>query len=101
MTASCRSLVNATRQSVVLRPDRNPDCILSRQLFFSRYHVSLELIIFSNSLQRQLVREIGRKFRGLVWSLFGFGIGITVATFHELGKVSEIKVSLKRDKIFL
>ena len=58
-------------------------------------------IIFSSSLLRQLVKEMGRKFIGLVESLPGFGIGMIIAIFHLLGYMFSWKILLNICKILV
>ncbi len=58
-------------------------------LLDSRKKVKRLFRIFSRSLLRTLVREIGRKFMGRGESLYGFKMGITIAYFQEEGKMPE------------
>ena len=82
--ASRRYLSRLTRWSVVLRCFLKPHWLLSSIPDFSRYQMRPMLIIRSNTLHRQLV--------GSVWSLFGLGIGITVAALHWWGKSAEVHI---------
>ncbi len=58
-------------------------------LLDSRKKVKRLFRIFSRSLLKTLVKEIGRKFMGRGESLFYFKMGITIAYFQEEGKMPE------------
>ncbi len=68
-------------------------------LFDSRKKVKHLFRIFSRSLLRTLVKEIGWKFMGRGESLFGFKMGITIAYFQEERKIPEKSILLKRFSI--
>ena len=80
------------RWSVVLRCFLKPHRLLSSIPDFSRYQMRRVLIIGSKTLHRQLVSAMGLQLRGSVWSLFGLGIGITVAALHWWGKSAEVHI---------
>ena len=90
--ASRRYLSRLTRWSVVLRCFLKPHWLLSNIPDFSRYQMKRVLIMRSRTLHKQLVSAIGLELRGSVWSLFGLGIGITVAALHWWGKSVEVHI---------
>lgn len=57
----------------------------SSRLFFPRNHLSLESMIFSNTLTMVLRSDIGLYDLVSNLFLFGLGIGMTIECFHFLG----------------
>jgi len=82
--------------SLVLRFFRKPLWYSVKMLLFSKNHISRQLTSRSNVLQRQLVKAIGLYFPGSVRSFPGLGIGMTVASDQDDGKLPVTHKSLNR-----
>uniref|UniRef100_A0A8D8UTX1 Uncharacterized protein n=1 Tax=Cacopsylla melanoneura TaxID=428564 RepID=A0A8D8UTX1_9HEMI len=71
-----------------------PDCSLDINCFVSRYHSNLLDTIFSRSLHKHDVSDIGLRFSGAVLGLPRFGIGITSDVRHSFGNSCLVQILL-------
>src|SRR6267154_3422228 len=81
-SASCLSLIIG---SLVLKKFLNPACVGFSKQFFSRYHVSLAVIIFSVILVIVAVKDIGLYELMSPLYLPGFKMGLIIENFQLSG----------------
>ena len=86
--------LSTAKWSKVERCLRNPYWIGVIRCLDSNCHPRRRLILRSSSLQTQLVREMGRQFEGTD-RFPSQGIGITIASRHEFGKLWFSQMILK------
>ena len=93
--ASLMNVSNRIMLSIVLLWLLEPDWYSVINLLVSKYQINLAFTILSNVLQTHLLRVMGLDFLAFVLSSKGFGIGITVVSFHILGISPLLHKSLK------